>query len=472
MNENNQGEKEILGKDSLPQEEQDEQVQNLRVLEGTKAIAYSAGILGQFLPSTLINAFLSIFWIYVVGLDAFLVGIATALSAVANALFSPIFGYLSDKKEPGKFGKRKPFILGGLPLLVLSLIFLWITPYLCEEFGQRDFGLFAYLAILNVTFYINFACIRSPYLAMLTEQSEDEKNRIKIAGQQGLFSILASVLGILLPMILMSRLAEPEEIFNTPQDKQFLLEILPILGIIFGVISALFTLGIVFAINEDFLRSKKSDKPKIEEKVGVKEVLKKLFVPFKDPEYRKWLFSSYSMNTAMRMMVKSLTPYFTFVLLLKGDPYIYYLLAAVPFAVAGFMYWQKSAKKKGLKETFLKSTTLIAASLAGTLIILIPMATLIKQIVAFVFIAGAISNLVGGFILPNPIISELSDQMPEELREEDGKKSAGAYFGSYLFMLNIANATGDIVLGAIMTGDNARNPLIIGLLLRSARFST
>ena len=72
-------------------------------------------------------------------------------------------------------------------------------------------------------------------------------------------------------------------------------------------------------------------------------------------------------------------------------------------------------------------------------------------------LAGGLFCIVVATFIPHPIISKLVDlAAPNDPGQEPDKKNqAGAYFGSYLFMLNIANVVGDIVYGFILTGGNA-----------------
>ena len=52
--------------------------------------------------------------------------------------------------------------------------------------------------------------IRAAYLAMIQEQSQVEKNRVKISAIQGLFSILATIIGIIFPLIMQGLLDDPK----------------------------------------------------------------------------------------------------------------------------------------------------------------------------------------------------------------------------------------------------------------------
>jgi Na+/melibiose symporter-like transporter len=200
----------------------------------------------------------------------------------------------------------------------------------------------------------------------------------------------------------------------------------------------------------------------------MQQSLKQIFVPFKDREYQKWLMSSLCMNTSMRMILKVLTPLFTFVLLFQGNEFNIFIIAIIPFAVIGFICWQSRAKTLGLRKAYIYSTTFISLGLIATILFLIPWDLLTIRILAFLIIGLILANLVAGYIYPNPIISALIDKAAESDQQNLGsetKKASGTYFGSYLFTMNIASAIGDLIIGFVLTGANKDKPILITLIL-------
>lgn len=435
-----------------------------RVLEGKRLWEYAGGIMGLYLPVNFLNAYILVYFVYVVGLDAFLVSIGTALGVIVNAFCAPLFGYLADKKKPGRFGKRRSFMVFGLPGMVLSVILTWLS-WRTNYFGEQNFGIAAFLFIFQIAFFFNYAMIRSAYASSLPEQSQDEKNRVKVSTIQGMFSIIATIIGIVLPLVLQSIANQPEMIYETPSDVAMLKLLLPILGIAFGVIAVVFTLFAFVSIDESFAAHEtESDTPSMS-KTSFKDALASIVWPISDKEYRKWLAASTSMNVGMRMVVKVLAPLCTYVLLLKGSSFIVYILLVLPFAFIGFYIWSKRAKTNGLKDTYCKSTLIAFAFMACTTIFVIfQLVNWLTLVIAFVIIAGALFNIVTGYLLPNPIISALVDDAPDKVKEKLGGVVSGSYFGSYLFLLNIASAVGDIIIGILLSGVNARNPFFIALV--------
>lgn len=446
-------------------EEKDE-IQNKRTLQGIKLWGYSSGVLGHILPSVLITAYLSIFFTYTVGLDPFLVGIGSALGSLTNGLCGPIFGYLSDKKKVTKLGKRRVFLLYGLPIFFLSTYLVWFSP-LCSTMDEWNFKVAAFFWFFQIAFFLGFALIRGPYLAMLPEQSQDEKNRLKISSIQGVFSILGSIIGILLPMFVQSLLDNPAingKFHDTPNG-QILLRLLPNISLIFAIIGVLFTLFAFYSVDESFL---KKTQVEIIKKTNLKDTLKDILVPFRDPDFRLFLISIFLMNAGLRIIVRNLAPYFEFVMFFEGNSFIYFALALIPFAGVGFVFWTKKAKTKGLRYAFVVSNKTITIFLFTTFSLLFIDNYSLRTILALIITGLTIASMVPGYILHFPITSKFSDNAPAHIVKEGSV--SGKYFGALLLIYNLANALGDFLVGLLLSGSsggipNSENRIFIGLLL-------
>ncbi|MDR7444386.1 MAG: MFS transporter [Armatimonadota bacterium] len=87
------------------------------------------------------------------------VGLALALGRLTNAVAEPLVASWSDRfRSP--WGRRRPFVIGGAPLLALAFALVWVPPA-----AHR----FAYLAALLCAFFFLFSLVVNPYLALLTE---------------------------------------------------------------------------------------------------------------------------------------------------------------------------------------------------------------------------------------------------------------------------------------------------------------
>ena len=168
-----------------------------RALSLGQQLAYSAGNFPVGLGPTVVSAWLAYYFygretdggepIVLVGALAF--GTITLLCNVLNAFTDPAVGYLSDRSR-SRWGRRKPWVLAGAPLLALSFFFLW-TPVTEGPSLANQAVLFAAL----LTFWFAFTVVVAPYLSLLPEITPYDDERVRISAYMGLFEILGTVVG-------------------------------------------------------------------------------------------------------------------------------------------------------------------------------------------------------------------------------------------------------------------------------------
>ncbi|MHA1561104.1 MAG: MFS transporter, partial [Promethearchaeota archaeon] len=118
-------------------------------------IGFAIGVFGLMLP---------------IGLDALLVSIGMFIGLVVFSLGAIIFGVVSDNKKPGKYGKRRPFLLLSLPGMIISMILIW-TPPKCPEGQTMYWPTAIYLWTIAIFFSASVAMGFAPYYAMIPEQA-------------------------------------------------------------------------------------------------------------------------------------------------------------------------------------------------------------------------------------------------------------------------------------------------------------
>ncbi len=442
----------------------------LRELQGKKLIGYTIGTIGYIIPIALVTAFAYQFYVYTVGLDSLLTSIGIFIGLTIAAFGATIFGVISDNKKPGKLGKRRPFILCGMILLVTTNFLCWIPP-LCPQ-GQP------YYIPTTIYFWIVFALLNvansmiiSPYTAMIPEQCQTEENRVKVAAIIGIFNILGTVLGVLFPMILQSNLEDPTAAKWWEPSGAYLVSLLPWVGGLLGLFGGIIILISFLSVDESFhLQNPKT----IQEKKSIVETFKQMFEPSKNPKFRNYLFQTSISSIGGRILIVILVPFLTYVIQLVDIQFIIFILILVPFAFIGFVFWNKQIPKMGLIKTNVMSNYIITGTLLAIFIFLISMDFSLRVIIGGILISLALFCFVGAFLYPNPIISALVDEKAVELnsgnRLESTSKLSGSYFGLNLLLLNFFGAVANIILGAIFTGGNEENPILIVITFPIAAF--
>ena len=92
-----------------------------------KTFNYSIGMFGTSIPINLLKTFAFVYYVDTLGVTtgqwATIMLIYTFIDAADNL----VYGYLSDRTRT-KWGRRRPWLVIGTPLLVLGLILFYTTP--------------------------------------------------------------------------------------------------------------------------------------------------------------------------------------------------------------------------------------------------------------------------------------------------------------------------------------------------------
>ncbi len=116
------------------------------------------------------------------GLKAAVVGWAMMLPRVFDALIDPMMGHFSDNLHT-RWGRRKPFLVGGSVLAGLFVALLW--------WGNRtwsDTAQLAYLAVLGTLFYCSWGLYSMAWNSLGYELTDDYNQRSRVAAIGGLFA--------------------------------------------------------------------------------------------------------------------------------------------------------------------------------------------------------------------------------------------------------------------------------------------
>jgi len=123
---------------------------------------------------------------------AYLFGLAQSSGRFLNAVADPLIGYLSDNTR-SRFGRRRPYILFGTPVLVI-LFLLVFRP----AFPAGNPGNFYHLLITIDLFFIFYALVITPYLALLPDIARTTMERLKLSGWQTIFNVAGVACAVIL----------------------------------------------------------------------------------------------------------------------------------------------------------------------------------------------------------------------------------------------------------------------------------
>lgn len=151
---------------------------------------YGIGMFGTSIPINMIKGSMILFYVDILGLDVRAYGIVMVIYAVIDAIDNPVLGYLSDRTRT-RFGRRRPWLVIGAPLLAASMIAFFSAPDSLE--GMALVMWFAVFAILCEAFD---SMLNANYGALLPELFPRERERARANSVRQGFQLAALVISL------------------------------------------------------------------------------------------------------------------------------------------------------------------------------------------------------------------------------------------------------------------------------------
>jgi len=175
---------------------------------GTKLL-YGLGSVAFGTKDAGFATFLLIFYNQVLSLPATLVSFAIMIALIADAVFDPIIGELSDNWR-SRLGRRHPFMYGAALPVGFLYFCLWNPPH------WSNGALFAYLVVNAILVRMAIASYEIPSAALAPELSADYDQRTSLMAFRWLFGALGAglTLAVALGFFMVATKAQPAGILN------------------------------------------------------------------------------------------------------------------------------------------------------------------------------------------------------------------------------------------------------------------
>ncbi len=176
---------------------------NTEKLHFTTKLAYGAGDFGPAIAANILVFYLLFFFTNVAGLPPGLAGSILMIGKISDAINDPVIGVLSDKTR-SPWGRRLPWILGGIIPFALCYALQWTIPQFSENLTINQWGLFVYYVVIGILFNIAYTIVNLPYTALTPELTQDYNERTSLNSFRFSFSIGGSILSLILYFLVSS----------------------------------------------------------------------------------------------------------------------------------------------------------------------------------------------------------------------------------------------------------------------------
>lgn len=331
-----------------------------------------------------------------------LAGIILALGRVFDAITDPLIGNFSDNLKSG-WGRRKPFIIFGTPLMIIAFIFLWTPPVA----GESMFNVL-YLGVLFLIYFLFYTAIGIPYDALLAEIALTSDDRVKLTS----WKLIYAIVGFLLVAV-----AAPMYQHWGPFK----------MALVVGAIGLVTMYMCLPGIKELPVEFSGADK-----EIGLWDSLKATF------GNRQFLFFGIAIILLYMcyMVLLPVIPYLTDVILGKEPGFVMYLqIEFILFMVASVPLWMWLGKKYA-KRTLLRVVSLLLALFFPLLFFVgkIPGIPVVAQIfIIFPFV----SIPLGGFMI---LVYAMMGDVVDYDQMLTGKRRESMYYGVFGFSRKVGFA--------------------------------
>lgn len=405
-------------------------------------LSYGVGRLGSSITIDLADLFTGFVYYTFFGLqkNPFLVFLAIATGKLVIGLSQFSAGYISDRTRT-RWGRRRPFVIIGAPLLAFSF-FLLYSPHLVIGSVNDPMIIFGYLLIFNALYQALYGILTTPFQSWMPEITLEEE-RLEISGYQNTVNLVAFIIGAGSAFLIPALLDEsPEGIVDLNAFNSLLPfftngVLLTIFIIIFALMVIIFYLPSLIVI-----RAKEIFIPQ----PNIREELK---VVFSNRNYIWWTISRGFLSVALSMTMGIMLIWINEALDFGDLEYVIFGLTLLVTIFCGFIFWVKYAKRNGKTKSFIYAMIWGALWLPFTLIVgqiepVTQVLPVLLQAVLFVMLVGI--GLSGFNLLPYAIVADIA----EDDERRTGESRAGMYYGFESIPLNIFQFFGYLIVGIIL----------------------
>ncbi len=161
-----------------------------------KSFNYAIGMFGTSIPINMLKTYAAIYYVDRLGMTTVQMSLMLLIYTFIDAIDNPVYGFLSDRTRT-RWGRRRPWLTIGTPLLVLCLIAFYSTP----DFLAGN-SLFAYCMLFYILTGTLDSVINANYGALFPELFRDDASRAGTNALRQAFQLVAMIISIALtPMV-------------------------------------------------------------------------------------------------------------------------------------------------------------------------------------------------------------------------------------------------------------------------------
>ena len=283
------------------------------LVKRTSPFRYGFAMFGTSIPINMFKSFAAIFYVDMLGLNMEKYSLILFLYTFVDAIDNPVYGFLSDRTRT-KWGRRRPWLLIGTPLLVLFFILFYNVP----AFVQSEQGmLFIYMLLMYILTGTLDSLVNANYGALFPDLFRIDADRAKVNGIRQICQLFAMAISIALTPMITERIGYR------------------LTSVIYGVLALAVMMYCFLGCHE----------PMDYEDEPMPHLLSSILALVKNPRFWIFGFAGAFYSAAFSLISQALPFYVKYTLGLGGSTTTVMLGIVLGVAVLGILIWSRVTKK-------------------------------------------------------------------------------------------------------------------------------
>lgn len=365
----------------------------------------------------IINFFYAFFLANIVRIPTYWAAVIMMVARLWDAFSDPIMGLITDNTR-SKIGRRKPYFIAGIPLIVISMIWVWYPAAISDMTLKILFVGAGYLFYNTVV-----TMVIVPYTAFAPEITMDYYERNSLNTIRVVFSLVSSLMCALVPLEIVSVVLNKTGSYATSYF---------VMSLVIGLIFALPYIGVIFGTKErkDFMSAPK-----------IKGAWKPMFQSLKVRSFRKLVLLYLCIFVSLDLITTSFQFYMAYVLK-RPEEFSFVLGVLIVVEIIAAFFTAPLAKKIGKQY----------ATLFGCVIwIITGLCTLLLTPQSPGFLIYLIAMMMGfGMAFPIVLLTSLFADVTDIGELYFGVRVEGVLSGVQTFIRKCASAIANAAFMAIL----------------------
>lgn len=295
---------------------------------GLKSFNYAVGMFGTSIPINMLKTFAAIYYVDSLGMTTVQFSLMLLIYTFIDALDNPVYGFLSDRTR-SRWGRRRPWLTIGTPLLVLGFIAFYSPPAFLSGNSLVVYCMLFYMLTGTLDSVIN-----ANYGALFPELFRDDSSRASTNALRQAFQLVAMIISIAMTPMVTKALGYS------------------LTAILYGLLGGVVILYMTFTSREKPFQADES-KPQLWD--SIKSLI---------TNWKFWVagFANAFYSAAMSLVLASMPFFVKYALKLSEGQTTFLLAAVLLIAILCVAVWARLVKKYSLMPVWRASLITLAVA--------------------------------------------------------------------------------------------------------------